>query len=426
MEGGAEVDSGQPRPIAPFVAMWLGQAASLLGSGITQFAVIWYLTTSTGSATVLAAASLAGFLPQVLVSPLSGALVDRWNRRIVMMVSDSIVALGAAVLAYLFASGRIGVWPIYVILLVRSVGTAFQYPAMQATTTLMVPPEHLARVGGLNQAIQGASGVGVPLAGALLLAMLPMPAILAIDVATAILAVSILAVVAVPQPDAGSVGSPSSVGRRLESEVVDDLRQGLRCLWGWPGLLLIILMGVAIRLFTSPAAAMLPLLVTRHFGGSALQLATLEAGAGLGMIAGGLLLGVWGGFRRRVVTSMAALALDGVGIVTIGLTPANAYPLAVGAVFASGVLEAILFGALGAMAQAVVPPALQGRVFGLATALSTASVPVGLAAAGPLADAFGVQLWFVVGGLVTLAMGVGGFLVPAIMEVERGHPCVSA
>ena len=150
-----------------FFTIFTGQAFSLFGSSLVQFALIWYLTQKTGSANVLATASLFAMLPQILLGPIAGTVVDRGNRRMIMMLSDSLIALSTLVLVYLFWIGKVEIWHIYIISSVRSVGGAFHYPAMAASTTLMVPKEQLARVAGANQTLQGLVSIVAPPIGAL-------------------------------------------------------------------------------------------------------------------------------------------------------------------------------------------------------------------------------------------------------------------
>jgi DHA3 family macrolide efflux protein-like MFS transporter len=169
----AASEKGQPWA-RRFFTIWTGQAFSLFGSQLVQFALVWWLTISTGSATVLATATLMAMLPQVLFSPFTGALVDRWNRRAIMLAADSVIALATLLLAALFASGAIQVWRLYAIMFIRSVGGAFHWPAMQASTTLMVPKDQLTRVAGMNQTLYGVMGIVAPPIGALLVSALPM------------------------------------------------------------------------------------------------------------------------------------------------------------------------------------------------------------------------------------------------------------
>ncbi len=172
-----------------FFAIWGGQAFSLLGSQLVQFAIIWYLTERTGSATVLAMASMAGLLPGVFLSPFIGVLVDRWNRKRIMIVADAAIALLTFAMLILFALDIIEVWHIYVILFIRAIGGSFHNPAMTATTTLMVPHEHMTRIQGINQTLNGGLNIISAPLGALLLELLPMYGIVAIDVVTAAVAI---------------------------------------------------------------------------------------------------------------------------------------------------------------------------------------------------------------------------------------------
>lgn len=143
----------------PFFIIWIGQAGSLLGSQLVRFALVWWLTKATGSATALALASLAALLPQIVIGPFAGALVDRWSRKLIMIAADAMIALATLVLAVLFWLNVATVWHIYALLLIRSTGAAFHWPAMQASTSLLVPEQQLPRVGGLNQALSGVAGI---------------------------------------------------------------------------------------------------------------------------------------------------------------------------------------------------------------------------------------------------------------------------
>jgi len=405
-------DDEQTESLVPFFIIWSGQAFSLVGSGLAQFALVWWLTKTTGSAAVLTFATLVAMLPKVILGPVIGALVDRWSRRMVMIAADVLVALAAVGLVVLFSLGVVQVWHVYGLLFVRALGAAFHHPAMVASTTLMVPQRDLVRTQGMNQALGGMLGLLSPMLGALLLEWLPMQSILAIDVGTALLAILPICFVSIPQPEAAVAGK----GR---PSLLDDVRAGLHLLWDRSGLLLIIIMHALVYLLMVPAYSLLPLLVSRHLGGGALQLAWLQAAGVAGSIASGLLLTMWGGFRKRVVTMLLAQALSGVSWVIIGIAPANCLLLVIGAAFLSSALNAMMLAATGALFQAVVPPAMQGRVTTLSLALVLAMTPIGLTIAGPVADKVGVQAWFIVGGLVTATLGAVGFSVPAIMQLER-------
>ncbi len=400
-----------------FFTIWTGQAFSLLGSQLVSFAVIWWLTQTTGSATVLATATLVGLLPQVVLGPLTGALVDRWSRRLTMIVADGIIALATVLLAILFALGHVQIWQVYALLFVRSVCGGFHWPAMQASTTLMVPKQHLARIQGLNQMLQGGMSIASAPLGALLLAWLPMEGILAIDVVTAIIAIVPLFFFQVPQPERRDL----QVEAQGKSSVWQDLRAGLRYVWGWPGLMLIGIMATVINFLLTPAFSLLPILVTKHFNGQAIQLATLESFSGFGFIAGGLLLSAWGGFKRRILTSLLGLFAMGLGCLVMGLLPPSAFAIAVGTMLFLGIVNPIVNGPLLAAVQAAVAPEMQGRVFTLINSMAAGMSPIGLMIAGPIADKLGVQTWFIIGGIVTILMGITGLFIPAIMHFEDGR-----
>ncbi|HSF81856.1 MAG TPA: MFS transporter [Anaerolineales bacterium] len=400
----------------PFFAIWTGQAVSLLGSQLVQFALIWWLTKATGSATVLATASLVGLLPQVFVMPVAGTLVDRWNRRATMILADGFIALATVALAALFWSGKVQIWQVYLLMFIRSAAGGFHWSAMQASTSLLVPEKHLSRIQGLNQMTNGGLNIISAPLGALLLELLPIHGVLAIDIGTAMLAITPLFFISIPQPERSSAD-----GAVADTSVWQDFKAGLKYAAGWPGLVLIGVMATVINLLLTPAFSLLPILVTKHFNGQAFHLAWLESGWGIGVVFGGLVLGAWGGFRRRILTSMLGLLLIGVSATSIGLAPASAFTFAVGASFLMGFANPLTNGPIFAVMQSVVEPGMQGRVFTLLGSLATAMTPVGLLIAGPIADRFGVQSWFILGGIVTAGMGVVGYFIPALVNIENNH-----
>jgi len=406
-----------------FFVIWAGQAFSLFGSQLVQFALIWWLTETTGSATVLATASLVGLLPQVLFGPLVGALVDRWNRRVTMIVADSLVALATVGLAFVFVTDAVQVWHVYLLMFIRATAGGFHWAAMNASTSMMVPKEHLTRIQGLNQTLNGGLNIVSAPLGALLLGLLPMQSILAIDVGTALLAVTPLLFISIPQPERSE--APGAM-QNVRPSVWQDLREGLRYVAAWPGLLIILLMATVINLVLNPASSLLPILVTQHFQGGALQLGWINSAWGIGVVLGGLILSVWGGFRRRMLTSLAGLVGMGLGFLIVGLVPASFFTVAVGATLFVGLMGPIVNGPVFAVVQAVVAPEMQGRVFTLMLSVAAGMSPLGLIVAGPVADSLGVQTWFVVGGVVTALFGVVGFFIPQLVYIENNQNSVDA
>jgi DHA3 family macrolide efflux protein-like MFS transporter len=403
-------------PLTQFFILWTGQAVSLLGSQLVQFALIWWLTQETGSATVLAVASLVGLLPRVMLGPFIGALVDRWNRRHIMLVADSLIALVSLALAILYFSGNVRIWHIYTIMFVRSVGGGFHGPAMTASTSLMVPKKHLTRIQGLNQTLDGGLNIISAPLGAILLGWMPIEGILGIDVITALFAIVPLFFILIPQPE------PRQEQVDKVSTVWQDVRVGFRYMLGWPGLMAIAMIAVVINMLFTPAFSLLPLLVTEHFGGEALQLGAMQSAMGIGFVSGGLLLGGWGGFKRRVLTSIMGLLGAGLGVLMLGFVPASLFPIATVAMFIVGMMLPLVNGPIMAVLQATVQPEMQGRVFTLLSSAASAMSPVGLSIAGPVADAIGVRIWYVAGGIACMLMGVVGFFIPAVTHIEDGRP----
>ena len=411
------LEQTQPRQCnwaLPFFVMWTGQQLSLIGSMVAQFALVWWLTKTTGSATVLATATLAAMLPMVILGPFAGALIDRWNRRLVMIAADGFVALAAAGLVVLFWTGSMRVWHVYVIMLLRSIGGGFHWPAMQASSSLMVPERHLARVAGANQTMQGALNIVAPPLGALLLGILPLHGMMAIDVFTALLAIVPLLFISIPQPQRRAVEAPVAGKPSLWKEV----GEGLRFIRAWPGFLAILIMATVINFTLNPAFSLVPILVTKHFGGGAWHLGWMDSAWGGGVVLGGLVLSIWGGFRRRMLTTLTGLAGMGLGTLLIGLSPATAFWLALAAILLTGFMNPICNGPVIALTQAIVPKDMQGRVFTVIQSITAGMSPLGLAVAGPVADALGVRTWYLVGGMVCLVMALAALFVPTIMHIE--------
>jgi DHA3 family macrolide efflux protein-like MFS transporter len=356
-------------------------------------------------------------LPQVLLGPFVGALVDRWNRRRVMVVADTAIALLSAWLAYLFWADSLQIWHVYLIMFARSLGGAFHWPAMQASTSLMVPKEQLARVGGMNQTLQGVLGIVTPPLGAFAMEVMPLHAIMIIDVITAAFAIGPLFVVHIPQPERPA--EPEG-GRR--PSLWRDVADGFLYIWHWKGMLLVLVLATLINMMIHPGMSLLPILVVRKFDGGALQLGWLNSAWGVGIILGGLILSVWGGFKRKVVTALLGLIGQGIGFTLVGLTPGPALWLAIVGLALGGTMNPICNGPLSALLQDVVAPEIQGRVFTVIGSLSGLAAPVGLAIAGPVADWLGVQAWFVIGGLLCIILGGAMFLTPMVMDLEaHGH-----
>ncbi len=408
-----------PENWAPrFFTIWGGQAFSLFGSQLVQFALVWWLTRETGSATVLATATLVALLPQVVLGPFVGALVDRWNRRIIMIVADTSIALATLLLFYLFATGVVQIWHVFALMAVRSLGGAFHSPAMTSSTSLMVPNKHLARIAGANQTLQGLLSIFAPPLGALLIELFSTQNVLLVDIGTAALAVLPLFFIPIPQP---ARHAQQANGEIEKTSYMHDLREGLTYVVKWKGLLGLIILAMVLNFLLVPASSLLPLVVTKVFKGGATELGWVESVFGVGVIIGGILLSVWGGFKRRIITSFSGIIGIGLGIVLIGLVPDTRFYLLLAAFFLVGFAQVFANGPLMAIMQSTVIPDMQGRVFSLLQAGATAMMPLSLLIAGPISDAFGIRFWYIFGGTVCIIMMFIALFIPAIMNIENNQ-----
>jgi DHA3 family macrolide efflux protein-like MFS transporter len=403
---------GQQKWQVRFFTIWIGQAFSMVGSALVRFALIWWLTKKTDSATVLTTSSLVATLPFILLAPFAGTFVDRWDRRWTMIISDAMIALCTAYLAYLFWVDVARIWHVYLVLFLRSVGDTFQTPAMRASTSMMVPGDQLARVGGMNETLMGLVNIVSPPLGALLLEILDMQGTLAIDIVTAVMAIAPLAFISIPQP------TPRESSDK-RGAVFREFAEGFRYVWNWRGLFFMFVVLAGLRFFLAPSFSLLPLMVTRYFGGQALELAWTNSAHGFGFVAGGFILSVWGGFKRRTVTALLGLVGVGVGMVVFGLTPSSLFWLALIVMFFRTMMVPMLRGSVMAIFQTYVPPEMQGRVFTLLISSISVMAPLGLAIGGPIAETLGVRALFILAGLGCLATAVVWALSPAIMNLEE-------
>jgi DHA3 family macrolide efflux protein-like MFS transporter len=313
----------------------------------------------------------------------------------------------------LFWTGTIQIWHIYVISFIRSLGGAFHFPAMNASTALMVPEKHLSRINGINQALNGALGIVAPPLGAILVGMLPMHAVLSIDFFTAMIAILPLLFVVIPEPERKLDGAVTP--RKL----LQDVREGLVYVSRFRGLLVIMLMASMINFLFNPAFSLMPLLVTRVFKGGALQLGFIESAMGIGVIVGGLALGVWGGFKRQVYTSVLGLFGMGVGTLVIAFAPGEYFWLALAGMALLGVMNPIANGPLFALLQGNIRADMQGRVFTLVGSCAGAMSPLGLMVAAPLVDTLGIQFWYMLGGISVIVMAASMLMVRSVLRLEE-------
>jgi DHA3 family macrolide efflux protein-like MFS transporter len=395
-----------------FFILWSSQAASLFGSAVVNFALAWYLTRETGSATILATALMVAMVPQIVLGPFIGPLVDRWNRKMILIFADLYVMLLTVVLVVLFYTGNIQIWHIYLIMIGRAIGEAFQFPALGASIPMIVPEEHLVRANGLFQVLQSAIRIIAPPAGAFLMEALPMQGVLAVDIITAIIAVACLLPLVIPQPAATTLTA--------RPDYFGDMRQGFRYIWTRWGLVMLIGMVALLMFFVAPASSLIPVLVNKHLEGDVIKLGWLTSASGIGGVLGGLLLGVWGGFKKRMGTAFLGFFIMIPCSVGLGLTsPDIFYATTVPAMLFMGVGIALVNAPLGAILNSVVAKDMQGRVFSLYGSIVAAAMPLGLIIGGPVADWLGIRaLYFIASGAWLVILGLFS-LSKSLMNLEN-------
>jgi len=385
-----------------FFILWSSQAASLFGSAVVQFALAWYLTRETGSATVLATAIMVAMIPQFVLGPFVGPLVDRWDRKKIMIFADIYVMLLTLVLVALFYTDTVQIWHIYLIMIGRAVGDTFQRPALRASIPMIVPEEHLVRANGLFQMLESGIRIVAPITGAFIMETLPMQGVLSVDIITAVIAVACLLPLMIPRPPRTTL--------TVIASYFGDMKQGFRYIWEKPGLKWLIVMMALLMFSVAPASILIPILVNTHLEGDVLKLGWLTSAVGIGGVAGGLLLGVWGGFNKRMWTVFLGLLIMIPSSVGLGLTSPNIfYATTIPAMLFMGIGNAFFTAPIMAIMNSVIAKDMQGRVFALYGSIIMAAMPLGLIIGGPVADALGIRsLYFIASGawlvIVVLAM----------------------
>jgi MFS transporter, DHA3 family, macrolide efflux protein len=397
-----------------FFILWSSQAASLFGSAIVGFSLAWYLARETGSATILSTAMLVNYLPAILLGPFIGPFIDRWDRKKIMIFSDLFTAFLTLVLVVLFFTDTIQVWHIYAIMAGRAAGGACQYPALQAAIPMIVPEKQLSRINGLLMMLRGAISLVAPVAGAFLMEALDMQWVLSVDIITAIIAVGCLLPLAIPKlPPKDLPAKPS---------YLSELKQGFRYVISWRGLAYLVVLAVLINFLATPVTALLPLFVKNNLGGDVLKLGWLQTASGAGIIAGGLILGAWGGFKRRTVTSFTAFLVWSIVMVVFGLMTESLFFLALALMFISGLVNSMGNAPFGAIFQSVIARNMQGRFHALYGSVITAMVPVALLIAGPVSDAIGLPTIWYISGSAIFVLFAAAFFSKDLMNIEKHKP----
>ncbi|MCB1056825.1 MAG: MFS transporter [Acidobacteria bacterium] len=423
-----------------FGLIWFGQTISLIGSRLSFFGLSVWIYRTTGSPTLFTTAMALGVLPGLLAAPLLGGFIDRCDRRLAMILSDSGSALTVVAMALLVFSGRLEVWHVYLAIAFGSVCDAAQFPAYSAAVTLLVDRKHLGRANGLIQFGDSGAKIIGPVAAAFLMPHIGFGGLLTIDLLTFFFAITTLVIAHVPRPE-----------QNHDPEVGDSVWSN--AVYGWryirrdPGLKALLLFFAVFNLLWGVNFVLITPLVLSF--GSDQDLGTVNGMASTAMLIGGLVMSAWGGFRRRVYGILVFCPLIGVGSVLMGFRPS--VPLIVVASVVVFFGAPMITASSHAIWQARVRPEVQGKVFAIRRLVSQFTIPVAFFAAGPLAERVfeplmapggllaesavgeamgtgtgrGIGLLFVVLGVAIIAATTAGFFYPALRDVEDEPPPVA-
>jgi len=419
-----------------FTIVWLGQIVSLLGTAMSGFAFTLWAFEITGKATPLALVGFFFITPIVFLGPFIGVLVDRYNRRLMMMVSDLAAAFVSLIALILNATGNLQIWHLYLISVIMGIFQGFQWPAYSAAITLMLPKEQYARANGMMEMAGNSSRVFAPLLAGILIAPLGLSGILVIDLSCAAIAIGTLLFVDIPQPPRVAAAAEE------KASFLNEAGSGFRFILARPSLLGLQSVFLFANFFSALAAAVLAPMILARTGNDEMVLGSVQSAGAIGGVIGALAMSLWGGPKRRVHGVLLSWFCIGLlGHTMFGL--AQALPAWVAFLFARMFFSPIVNGSNQAIWQAKVPPEIQGRVFTARQLIAWLVSPLSNLLAGPLADQVlepamahggalvpmfgglvgvgsgaGMALIFVFGGLFAAVAGLGGYLFPVVRNAE--------
>lgn len=382
-----------------FIAIFTGQFFSLLSSAAVQFSIIWWLTDTTdGSPLVLTLAGLAGFLPQALVGPFAGTITDRYSRKLMMILADTTVALGSLTLFITMYFYEPSILLVLLVLVIRSLATAFHMPAMQASIPLLAPKEHLTKVAGWGQTISSISNIAGPAVGMSLLAVSSLEWVLMLDIFGAVMASSILLFIHIPRvtrtEEEGSGG------------FIAEMKEGYHAIVKHPVVLKLTMTMTIVAMLYIPLGTYFPLMTRNHFEKGVVEAGIVEVIFAIGLIVGGALLAVIGDRFDKIKTMASGMLLMGIALFLSGIVSPSlfiTFIVMAGLVGLSGPLFSAPFYAL---IQTEIQPHLLGRVFSFVTSLSLLATPIGYAVAGVLIELTSVATLFSIIGILIIINAV--------------------
>ncbi len=406
----------QPTWKQTFAIIWTGQFISLLSSAAVNFAIIIWLSLETGSAEVLAYAAIAALLPQTLLGPFAGVYIDRWDRKLTMILSDGFIAISTLAISLLFYFGSPDLIFIYLLMGIRSVGSAFHMPAMQASVPLLAPESEWLRIAGINQVIQSISSIAGPALGALAIGLMPIGQVLLLDIAGALIAITSLLFVKIPNPDRTAL-QQAGIG-----QVLNDIRLGVKTVTRNRGLSYLFLFSVLATFCIMPVAVLFPLLTLQHFGGGKYEMSVIEVAWGVGMLAGGGMLGLLKPTFNKILLINGMHLLLGVSLAVSGLLPPAGFTFFVILTLAGGLAAAVYNASFTTVIQEKVDPTMLGRVFSMLFSISLLPSLIGLLSTGFVADTIGISLTFVILGSCIALIGLISFFVPVVIKLGHYEP----
>ena len=423
-----------------FIIVWFGQLVSMLGTGMTRFALTVWAFETTGRAGTLALVGFFSFAPLILMTPIAGALVDRWNRKLVIMLSDLGAGLSTVALLLLYATGNLHIWHLYVAGAFAGIFESFQFPAFSAAISVMVSKEQYGRANSMLMLAESASGIAAPILAGALLVIVGLGGIMSFDVASFVLAVLAVLVIAIPQP------ARSAEGEAGRGSLLAESVYGFRYIRQRSSLLGVQIAFFFDNLFSMIGLILLPAMILARTGSNTVALGSVQSAMGIGGVVGGLLMSAWGGPRRRVL----GVLLGFIGAGLLGQVPLGAgqtLPVWVAGAFLISFFVPFINGSNQALWQAKVAPDVQGRVFGARRLIAQVTVPAGMLIGGFLADRVfepamqgggwlaatfgplvgtgpgaGMGLLIALAGLLGALNGVAGLLIPAVRNVDRIMP----
>ncbi|TDS55242.1 MFS transporter [Myroides indicus] len=394
-----------------FTILWIGQFISLISSSAVNFAIIIWLSLETGSAEVLAFAAIAGLLPQAVIGPFAGVYIDRWDRKKTMIFADGFVAFCTLIMSVSFYLGHESLWLIYTMLGLRSVGSAFHMPAMQAAIPMLAPQSELLRIAGINQIIQSVSSIAGPALGALAIGFSSIGNVLLLDIVGALVAITALLFIHIPNPEIAEQAKASF------DQVWKDMKIGFQEIYLNKGLLYLFLYSIIAMFCIMPVAVLFPLMTINHFGGDKFEMSLIEIIWGVGMLLGGSVLGIWKPNINKVVMINLMNIIIGITFSWSGWLTAAQFIFFAILTAVGGVAASLYNASFTTLIQEEIKPNMLGRVFSLYYSLIVIPSVVGLLCTGFIADFIGISQTFVILGLLISLVGVVSFFTPSLMKL---------